>query len=62
LTDEFKVEQQKINIKSYCYSDPNGRWHVIMCDGQEDEDTYPDQKWAQEMADMYNKEVEENRS
>lgn len=54
LTDEFKVEQQKINIKSYCYSDPNGRWHVIMCDGQEDEDTYPDQKWAQEMADMYN--------
>ena len=46
-----------INIKSYCYSDPKGRWHVIMCDGVEDEDTYPDQKWAQEMADMYNKEA-----
>jgi len=59
---DFEIEQEKpkINIKSYCYSDPNGRWHVIMCDGVEDEDTYPDQKWAQEMADMYNKEVEEN--
>lgn len=62
LPEEFKVEPEKpsINIKSYCYSDPKGRWHVIMCDGVEDEDTYPDQKWAQEMADMYNKEVEEN--
>ena len=60
LQDEVSFKPT-INIKSYCYSDPKGRWHVIMCDGVEDEDTYPDQKWAQEMADMYNKEVEENK-
>jgi len=56
VPDEINIDAPKapINIKSYCYSDPNGRWHVIMCDGIEDEDTYPDQKWAQQMVDMYN--------
>jgi hypothetical protein len=57
IPEEFKVEPVKalnIAIKSYCYCDANGRWHVIMCDGIEDEDTYPTEKWALQMVDMYN--------
>lgn len=46
--------KSKINIKAYCYSDDKGRWHVIQCDGTEDEDTYPDKEWAQRVADSLN--------
>ena len=56
LNEPVMAEKTKpiINIKSYCYADSNGRWHVIMCDGIEDEDTYPTEKWAKQMVDMYN--------
>lgn len=42
-----------INIKAYLYED-KGRWHVIECNGIEDEDTYPDKEWAQRVVDDLN--------
>ncbi len=56
LPDEFKVSA----IKAYCYSDPSGRWHVVMPDGTEDEDTYPTEKWAQDWVDTLNKDMVDN--